>query len=90
MRNVEQRLAFQESLNYLRWSVEVSMKPMARSVIALALAISWTPCNLWAQQSETELLKQARVTKHRAKKTPWLKLSVARSSALRLKKRTGC
>jgi hypothetical protein len=44
------------------------MKPVARSVIALALVTSWTPLNLWAQQSETELLKQARITKHEAKK----------------------
>ncbi len=44
------------------------MKPVARSVIALALATSWASCNLWAQQSETELLEQARVTKHEAKK----------------------
>ena len=44
------------------------MKPVARSVIALALVTSWTPFNLWAQQNETELLKQARVTKHEAKK----------------------
>ena len=48
--------------------VEVPMKPIARSVIALALATSWTPFNSWAQQSETELLKQARVTKQQAKK----------------------
>src|SRR6476646_7061644 len=44
------------------------MKPVARSVIALALVTSWTPFNLWAQQNETELLKQARITKHQAKK----------------------
>ena len=44
------------------------MKPIARSVIALAVTTSWIPFNLWAQQSETELLKQARVTKHQAKK----------------------
>jgi len=44
------------------------MKPIARSVIALALATSWTSFNLWAQQSETELLKQAPITKHQAKK----------------------
>ena len=44
------------------------MKPVARSVIALALATSWALCNLWAQQSETELLKPSRVTKHQAKK----------------------
>jgi hypothetical protein len=44
------------------------MKPIASSVIALALATSWITFNLWAQQSETELLKQARVTKQQAKK----------------------
>jgi peptidase YpeB-like protein len=44
------------------------MKPIARSVIALALATSWAPFNSWAQQSETEPLKQVRVTKHQAKK----------------------
>ena len=49
-------------------SVEVPMKPIARSVIALTLATSWTPFNSWAQQSEKELLKQARVTKQQAKK----------------------
>ena len=42
------------------------MKPIW--VIVLGLATSWTPFNLWAQQNETELLKQARVTKHDAKK----------------------
>jgi len=44
------------------------MRPIARWVIALALVTSWTPLNLWAQQDETELLKQARITKHQAKK----------------------
>ena len=44
------------------------MKPIARSVIALALATSWTSFNLWAQQSDTELVKQTRVTKRQAKK----------------------
>ena len=44
------------------------MKPIKASTIALALAVSWTPFNLWAQQSEAELLKQARVTKHQAKR----------------------
>jgi hypothetical protein len=43
------------------------MKPIAKSVIALALVTNWMPFNLWAQQSETELLKHARVTKHQAK-----------------------
>src|SRR3981189_1922095 len=44
------------------------MKPIKGSIIALALAASWAPFNLWAQQSEGELLKQARVTKHQAKR----------------------
>ena len=56
------------------------MKPIARSVIALALATSWTPFNLRAQQSETELLKQVRVTKHQAKK---IALSRVRHGAIK-------
>ncbi len=61
-------------------SVEVPMKPVARSVIALALATSWTPFNSWAQQSETELLKQARVTKHQAKK---IALAIVKRGAIK-------
>ena len=44
------------------------MKPIAGSVIVLALATSWAPCHLWAQQGEADLLRQARVTKHDAKR----------------------
>jgi Peptidase propeptide and YPEB domain len=44
------------------------MKPIKVAIIALALVASWAPFNLWAQQSEAELLKQARVTKHQAKR----------------------
>jgi hypothetical protein len=44
------------------------MKPIKGSIITLALVASWAPLNLWAQQSEAELLKQARVTKHQAKR----------------------
>jgi len=44
------------------------MKPIARRVIALALVTSWTPLDSWAQQDETELLKQARITKYQAEK----------------------
>ena len=44
------------------------MRPIARWVIALALVTTWTPLNLWAQQDETELRKQARITKYQAKK----------------------
>ena len=56
------------------------MKPIARSVVALALATNWTPFNLWAQQSETELLKQVRVTKHQAKK---IALAIVKSGAIK-------
>ena len=44
------------------------MKPIVGSVIAVALGTSWTPGGLWAQQSESRLLKEIRVTKHDAKK----------------------
>jgi len=48
-------------------SVKVGMKPIKGSIIALALAVSCAPSNLWGQQSGAELLNQARVTKHHAK-----------------------
>jgi len=44
------------------------VKPISAAIIALALDASWAPFNLKAQESEAELLKQARVTKHQAKK----------------------
>jgi uncharacterized membrane protein YkoI len=37
------------------------MKPIAGSVIALALGGSLAPFNLWAQQNEAELIKQTHV-----------------------------
>jgi hypothetical protein len=70
-------------------SVKVPMKPVARSVIALALATSWTPFNLWAQQSETELLKQARVTKHQAKKIALAKVKRGAIKCVELEKENG-
>ena len=69
-------------------SVEVPMKPIARSVIALALATS-TPFNSWAQQSETELLKQARVTKHQAKKIALARVKRGAIKCVELEKETG-
>jgi hypothetical protein len=69
--------------------VEVPMKPTARSVIALALAMSWTPFNLWAQQSETELLKQARVTKHQAKKIALARVKGGAIKCVELEKENG-
>ena len=65
------------------------MKPIARSVIALALATSWTPFNLWAQQSETELLKQARVTKHQAKKIALARVRHGAIKCVALQKENG-
>ena len=68
---------------------EVPMKPIARSVIALAFATSWTPFNLWAQQSETELLKQARVTKHQAKKIALARVKRGAIKCVELEKDNG-
>ena len=44
------------------------MKPSKGSIIALALAVNCRPSNLWAQQSGADLLSQACVTKHQAKR----------------------
>jgi hypothetical protein len=74
---------------YLRGSVEIPMKPVARSVIALALAMGWAPCNLWAQQSETELLKQARVTKHEAKRIALTRVKHGAIKCVELEKENG-
>ena len=65
------------------------MKPIPRSVIALALATSWTPFNLLAQQSETELLKQARVTKHQAKKIALSRVKRGAIKCVELEKENG-
>jgi len=65
------------------------MKPTARSVVALALAISWTPSNLWAQGSETELLKHAHVTKHQAKKIALAKVKRGAIKCVELEKENG-
>ena len=65
------------------------MKPIARSVIALALVTNWMPFNLWAQQSETELLKQARVTKHQAKEIALAKVKRGAIKCVALEKENG-
>ena len=70
-------------------SIEVPMKPIARSVIALALATSWTPFNLRAHQSETELLKQVRVTKHQAKKIALARVKRGAIKCVKLEKENG-
>ena len=70
-------------------SVKICMKPIKGSVIALALATSWTHSNLWAQQSETDLLKQARVTKHEAKKIALAKVKRGAIKCVALEKENG-
>jgi hypothetical protein len=65
------------------------MKPSARSVIVLALATSWTPFNSWAQQSETELLKQACVTKQQAKKIALARVRRGAIKCVELEKENG-
>ena len=70
-------------------SVEVPMKPIARSIIALALATNCAPFSSWAQQSETELLKQARVTKHQAKKIALARVKGGAIKCVELEKENG-
>jgi len=70
-------------------SVGVPIKPIARWVIALALATSWTPLNLWAQQDETELLKQARITKHQAKKIALIRVKRGAIKCVELERENG-
>ena len=65
------------------------MKPRKGSIIALALATSWTPSNSWAQQSEMELLKQARVTKHQAKKIALARVRRGAIKCVELEKENG-
>ena len=65
------------------------MKPIARSVIALALATSWAPFNLRAQQSETQVLKQVRVTKHQAKKIALARVKRGTIKCVALEKESG-
>ena len=70
-------------------SVKARMKPIKGSIIALALAVSWTPFNLWAQQSEAELLKQARVTKHQAKRIALARVKHGTIKSAELEKENG-
>jgi peptidase YpeB-like protein len=65
------------------------MKLIKASIIALTLAASWAPFNLWAQQSEAELLKQARVTKHQAKRIVLAKVKGGTIKSAELEKENG-
>lgn len=65
------------------------MKATKTWIIALALAASWTPFNLLAQQSQAELLKQARVTKHQAKKNALARVKRGTIMSAELEKENG-
>jgi hypothetical protein len=70
-------------------SVKVLMNPIARPVIVLAVATSWAPFNSWAQESEAELLKQTRVTKHQAKKIALARVKGGTIKCVELEKENG-
>ena len=65
------------------------MKLIKASIIALALVASLIPFNLWAQQSQAELLKQARVTKHQAKKIALVRVKGGTIKSAELEKENG-
>ena len=69
--------------------VKVPMKPIKASIVALALTASWAPFNLSAQQSEAELLKQARVTKHQAKRIALARVKGGMIKSAELEKENG-
>ncbi len=69
--------------------VKARMKPIKGSIIALALALSSTRFNLWAQQSEAGLLKRARVTKHQAKKIALARVRHGTIKSAELEKENG-
>ena len=60
-----------------------------KSVITLAFAASWLPFNLWAQQSEAELLNQARVTKPQAKRIALTRVKRGTIKCVELEKDNG-
>src|SRR5262245_6108208 len=65
------------------------MKPIKASIIALALAASWAPFNLPAQQNEAELLKEARVTKYQAKRIVLARVKHGTIKSAELEKENG-
>ena len=65
------------------------MKLINGSIIALALAASSIPFNLGAEQSEGELLKQARITKHQAKKIALARVKHGTIKSAELEKENG-
>jgi hypothetical protein len=83
------RLRSENNLNVFMLGRELPMKPIARLVFALALATNWIPFNSRGQQSETELLKQARVTKHQAKKIALARVKRGAIKCVELEKENG-
>src|SRR4029077_7210137 len=65
------------------------MKPIKGLTIALALAVSCPPSNLWAQPSRAELLNQACVTKHQAKRIALARIKSGTIKCARLEKENG-
>ena len=65
------------------------MSSIKASMIALVLAASWAPFNLWAQKSEAELPKQAHVTKHQAKKIAMARVKGGAIKSVELEKENG-
>jgi len=65
------------------------MKLIKGSIIALVLAVSCPPSNLWAQQSGAELLNQACVTKHQAKRIALARVKSGTIKCAKLEKENG-
>src|SRR5215471_2140512 len=65
------------------------MKLINGSIVALALLASSIPFNWWAEQSEGELLKQARITKHQAKKIALARVKHGTIKSAELEKENG-
>jgi peptidase YpeB-like protein len=65
------------------------MKPIKGSIIALALAVNCPPSNLWAQQSGADLLNQACVTKHQAKRIALARVKSGTIKCAKLEKKNG-
>jgi len=61
---------------------------MKGSIIALALAVSCAPSNLWGQQSGAEL-NQASVTKHQAKRIALARVKSGTIKCAKLEKENG-
>jgi len=65
------------------------MKLVKTPILALTLGAICAPFNLVAQQSEAELLKQARVTKHQAKRIALARVKHGTIKSAELEKENG-